>query len=149
MILNPRECQYVVIDDRDSSLNLIHNKAETACSNGEKFLSVLLVSVSVKAGMGIGERNQENDGNAGNQSGNAWNQSGNAGNSGGNAGNQDGNDGNQDANMENQGGNAGNQAEMREIKLGTTGIKVGIRVDLRDINWNSKNKIKVYKSTYL
>ena len=41
----------------------------------------------VKAGIGIGERNEENDGNAVNQSENAGNQGGNAGNQGGNAGN--------------------------------------------------------------
>ena len=50
----------------------------------------------VKAGIGIGERNEGNDGNAVNQSENAGNQGGNAGNQGGNAGNEDGN-------VENQG----------------------------------------------
>ena len=62
---------------------------------------------------GIGERNEENDGNAGNQGGIARNRSGNNGNQGGNAGNA-GNQGGNDENTENQGGNtrnAGNQGE--------------------------------------
>ena len=54
------------------------------------------------------ERNEGNDGNAGNQGGNAVN-----------GGNQIGNAGN-------QGGNA------------------GIRVGMWEINWNRKNKMKVY-----
>ena len=142
MILNPREYHYVVIDDRDPSLNLIHNKAETAYYNGEKFLSVLLVSVSVKARMGIGEWNQENDGNARNQSGNARNQSANAGNSGGNVGNQDGNDGNQGENVGNQGGNARNQGGNAGNQVGNDGNQGG---DAGNQGGLAENKLKFKK----
>ena len=54
----------------------------------------------LKPEWGIGERNEENDGNTGNQGGND-----------GDAGNQGGNDGN----AGNQGGNAGN-AENQRVK---------------------------------
>ena len=52
--------------------------------------------------MGIGERNEGNDEDAGNQGGSARSQGGNAGNQGGNAENGCGNSGNV-GNAENQG----------------------------------------------
>ena len=58
---------------------------------------------------GIGQQNEGNDCNAGNQCGKTGNQGRNAVNQGENAGNPGGNTGNQVWNAGNQGGNAENQ----------------------------------------
>ena len=71
---------------------------------------------------GIGEQNEENDGNAANQGGN----DGNAGNQGGNDGDQGGNDGNA--------GNAGNQ--RGNVEGGMRQIRVNLCIGIKLMNYN-------------
>ena len=69
----------------------------------------------------------------------------------GNQGGNDENAGNQGENDENQGGDAGNQGRNDE-NLRNQGGKIGIRVrmqemrvGMREIYWNRRTKMKVYK----
>ena len=102
-------------------------------------------SISGKKSKGIGERNEGNVGNAGNQGENAGNQGGNVRNQGRNAGNHGGNavkaicksrNGELGNRMRGLMGMRGTRVEMFGISLGMRGMGVGIQrmgVGMREI----------------